>query len=167
MKNDYNAEKGITEYISIYVTKEQKKNIEDAQSVNAEMKVIDEVLKLRKRDFKADMEALDSDLLIYKWQNGASLFQKLATSKMIKIITCGKGCKGKNEVPSYNKKIEELEKKVKPVADIIDGLCNKFDKVNSYKFDRILEIIRKIESMTEKEAEIMHHLIESGRMNNE
>jgi len=148
----------------IWVPKEVKEIYEKMESDHEKLKIVDEMIKNRKIDITYAIEALDDDLLRFK---AFSLkykteLQKVYDEQNDKLEKLFEDC---GDIQSkMHLKIEETTKKLDPVTDKIKEINVALDKVNTYKIERVIELIEKFNRMNEEDKRLFEILIKQSNI---
>lgn len=153
------------EYLSLWVTSKKKKEYEDIMSIRGKEAVVDEFIKDTKNELRFDLEGLDEDLLIYKglmvkWTRALQDAFKESTGKKEKLWE-----EFFNVVPKFSEKVEKLKKDLNPVIAIIDNLEKRLNKFDNWNADKLLNLIEKVSSMSEKDIEIVKLIMDNFEFN--
>jgi len=146
----------------IWVPKEVKEIYEKMESDQEKLKLVDEMIKNRKIDITYSIEALDDDLLRFK---AFSLkykteLQKVYDDQSDKLEKLFEDC---GDVQSkMHLKIEEIKSKLDPIVSKIKSINETLDKVNTYKIEKVIELIEKFNRMSEEDKRLFEMLIKQS-----
>ena len=143
----------------IWVPKEIKEVLEKMDSDNEKLRIVDEYINNRKIDITYSIEALDDDLLRFK---AFSLkykteLQKVYQEQNDKLEKLFEDC---GDIQSkMHLKIEETKNKLDPIVSKIKSINETLDKVNTYKIEKVIELIEKFNRMSEEDKRLFEMLI--------
>ena len=143
----------------IWVPKEIKEVLEKMDSDNEKLRIVDEYINNRKLDITYSIEALDDDLLRFK---AFSLKYKTELQKVYqeqgdKLEKLFEDC---GDIQSkMHLKIEETKNKLDPIVSKIKSINETLDKVNTYKIEKVIELIEKFNRMSEEDKRLFEMLI--------
>ena len=143
----------------IWVPKEIKEVLEKMESDNEKLRIVDEYINNRKLDITYSIEALDDDLLRFK---AFSLKYKTELQKVYqeqgdKLEKLFEDC---GDIQSkMHLKIEETKSKLDPIVNKIKSINETLDKVNTYKIEKVIELIEKFNRMNEEDKRLFEMLI--------
>lgn len=143
----------------IWVSKEIKETIEKMETDQEKLKLVDKMINDRKLDITFAIEALDDDLLRFK---AFSLKYKTELQKVYeeqgdKLEKLFEDC-GDIQSKMYVK-IEETKNKLDPITSKIKSINETLEKVNTYKIERVIELIEKFNRMSEEDKRLFEILI--------
>jgi len=143
----------------IWVPKEVKETIEKMESDQEKLKVVDKMINDRKLDITFAIEALDDDLLRFK---AFSLkykteLQKVYEEQSDKLEKLFEDC-GDIQSKMYHK-IEETKDKLDPITSKIKSINETLEKINTYKIERVIDLIEKFNRMSEEDKRLFEILI--------
>jgi len=146
----------------IWVSKEVKTIFESLDSDHEKLKIVDDLIKNRKLDITYAIESLDDDLLVFK---AFSLkykteLQKVYDEQSDKLEKLFENC-GDIQSKMYLK-IEETKTKLNPITDKIKAINETLDKVNTYKIEKLIELIEKFNRMSEEDKRLFEILIKQS-----
>jgi len=145
----------------IWVSKEVKETIEKMESDQEKLKLVDKMINDRKLDITYAIESLDDDLLVFK---AFSLkykteLQKVYDEQSDKLEKLFENC-GDIQSKMYLK-IEETKTKLEPIISKIKSINETLEKVNTYKIERLIELIEKFNRMSEEDKKLFEILIKN------
>ncbi len=143
----------------IWVTKEQANLFNSIDSDLNKKNFVDKLIADRKIDIENSIESLDDDLLRLK---AFALTYKTELKKVYEEQD-----KALQDLwESHDEKIYELKEKIKQLKPELQGVKNQIDEVNkvmngvsTYNIDKLLEVIHKVNYMSEADKELMINLI--------
>jgi len=142
----------------IWVSSELKDVYEKVDSDQEKLNIVEELINSRKIDITYAIEALDDDLLRFK---AFSLrykteLQKVYDDQSEKLEKIFDDC-GDIQSKMYLK-IEETKTKLNPVTDKIKEINVALEKVNTYKIERVIELIEKFNRMNEEDKRLFENI---------
>lgn len=149
----------------IWVTKEQAKIFTDLDSEINQKSFVDKLITERKIDIQSSIESLDDDLLRLK---SFTLTYKTELKKVYEEQD-----KALEDLwASHDEKIYDLKKKItqlKPELEKVKNEINEVSKImggiSTYSIDKLLEVIHKVNNMTESDKKLMLDLINLSQKN--
>lgn len=143
----------------IWVSKEMAEIYNKMESDDEKLKCVAKYIDSKKQTITADIEALDDDLLRFK---AFALKYKTEIEKVYNeqsdalekvFLDCG-------DVQSkMYLKIEETKKALLPIVDKIKEVNKTLDNINTYKIERMIELIHKFSVMNDEEKRILEIII--------
>ena len=148
------------------MSSELKDVYEKVDSDQEKLNIVEELINSRKIDITYAIEALDDDLLRFK---AFSLrykteLQKVYDDQSEKLEKIFDDC-GDIQSKMYLK-IEETKTKLNPVTDKIKEINVALEKVNTYKIERVIELIEKFNRMNEEDKRLFEILIKQSNISN-
>jgi len=150
----------------IWVPKAMKETIEKMDSDQEKLKLVDEYIKNRKLDITYSIESLDDDLLMFK---AFSLKYKTELQKVYeeqgdKLEKLFEDC---GDIQSkMHQKIKETKDKLEPIISNIKSINETLDKVNTYKIEKVIDLIEKFNRMSEDDKRLFEMLIKQTDISN-
>ena len=143
----------------IWVSKEVKTIFESLDSDHEKLRIVDELIKDRKLGITQDIESLDDDLLRFK---AFSLkykteLQKVYDEQSDKLEKLFENC-GDIQSKMYLK-IEETKTKLNPITDKIKEVNKTLESLNTYKIERVIELLNTFNKMSEEDKRLFEILI--------
>lgn len=143
----------------IWVTKEQAKIFNDLDADGNKKNFVDKLIADRKIDIESSIECLDDDLLRLK------AFALTYKTELKKVYD--EQDKALEELwGTHDKKIYELKEKIRQLKPELQNIKNQIDEVNkvmngvsTYNIDKLLEVVRKVNGMSEDDKKLMIDLI--------
>lgn len=143
----------------IWVTKEQKEAFNDLNSDQNKKNFVDKLIADRKIDIENSIECLDDDLLRLK------AFALTYKTELKKVYDEQDEALEKLW-ETHDEKIYELKEKIKQLKPELQNIKNQIDKVSeimnglsTYNIDKLLEVVRKVNGMSEDDKKLMIDLI--------
>ena len=171
-KETFEYECGVDkEYISMYVSKEFKEMWEESKD---KQKLFDSYIVKHiedvKKDLHASVESLDDEILEFKGtcikyrREFAEVTEGIVddTYKSMEKLQTSRHQFEQN-IKSMNTELDRVEKRVDDVTKKIDGINSKVSGVSVYKLENVLELLNKIENLTEKQQRMFEFLIENNK----
>jgi len=143
----------------IWVSKDIKVIFESLDSDHEKLRIVDELIKDRKLGITQDIESLDDDLLRFK---AFSLKYKTELQKVYEDQNdkLGKLFEDIGDISSkMYLKIEETKNKLNPITDKIKEVNKTLESLNTYKIERVIELIDKFNRMSEEDKRLFEILI--------
>jgi predicted nucleic acid-binding Zn-ribbon protein len=149
----------------IWVTKEQAKIFNELGSDINKKTLIDELISRRKVDIQSSIESLDDDLLRLK------AFALTYKTELKKVYD--EQDKALQDLwESSDAKIHELKGKIQQLKPELQNVKNQIDEVNkfmngvsTYGIDKLIEMVHKINNMSEADKKLITDLINLTKMN--
>ncbi len=146
-------------FVSLYVSEAKAAEYEKLKGTVHDDDIIQQYIDKTKRCIETDFDALEDDLLTYKssvskWHKalkGAYEDQNEKTEALFLKFDAQK--------PSLHKKIKALEESVQPLESMIDNINKKLNKLDTWKVEKIIEVIHKLSSMGDEEREMLKILL--------
>ena len=146
----------------VWVPKEKATQLKAAESENAQMAIIDDIIAKTKRSMRIDLEALDEDVLVFK---GTLLQYKKAYSEALNAhldATYKLWEDIDSKLPNMRSKAEKtvagfaiIAPELQKVSDTIDGITRKIESVNAYQLKNMVELIETIQNADNKTRDIL------------
>jgi len=143
----------------IWVAKEVKEVYEKMESDHEKLRIVNELINSRKLDITYAIESLDDDLLRFK---AFSLrykteLQKVYDDQSDKLEKLFEDCGGVQD--KMYLKIKETQDRLDPITSKIKSINETLDKINTYKIERVIELIDKFNRMSEEDKRLFEILI--------
>jgi len=143
----------------IWVTKEQAEIFQELGSDDKKKNFVDKLIADRKIDIESSIECLDDDLLRLK------AFALTYKTELRKVYD--EQDKALEELwASHDEKIYELKEKIKQLKPEFENVKNQInevgkimDGVSTYNIDKLLEVVHKVNYMSEADKKLMVDLI--------
>jgi len=143
----------------IWVSKEVKTIFESLDSDHEKLRIVDELIKDRKLGITQDIESLDDDLLRFK---AFSLKYKTELQKIYEDQNdkLGKLFEDIGDISSkMYLKIEDTKNKLNPITDKIKEVNKTLESLNTYKIERVIELLNTFNKMSEEDKRLFEILI--------
>lgn len=144
----------------IWVTKEQAKTFKDLETDISKKNFVDKLIKERKLDIQYSIESLDDDLLRLK---AFALTYKTELSKVYeeqdKVLEELWETHA-SKIYELKQKIQQLKPDLEKVAKEIGELNKSLSNVSTYAIDRLVEVVHKVNSMSDADKKLMTDLID-------
>ena len=150
----------------IWVSKEVKTIFESLDSDHEKLRIVDDLINNRKLDITYAIESLDDDLLMFK---AFSLKYKTELQKVYeeqgdKLEKLFEDC---GDIQSkMHQKIKETKDKLEPIISNIKSINETLDKVNTYKIEKVIDLIEKFNRMSEDDKRLFEMLIKQTDISN-
>lgn len=146
-------------YVSLYVSKEKAEEFNKLKGVVHDDDIIQQYLDETKRDIKIDLDSLNDDILQYKamaskWHKEMSKAYDSQVEKTELLFE-----KFDEQRPFFNEKVDQLKHAIQPVNSMIKDLEISMSKINSWKIEKLLDLINKISMMSGREKEMLKFLM--------
>jgi len=146
----------------IWVPREIKEVLEKMDSDNEKLRIVDEYINSRKVEITYTIEALDDDLLRFK---AFSLkykteLQKVYEEQNAKLEKLFEDIGGMQD--NIYLKIEQAKKQLNPITDKIKEVNKTLDNINTYKIERLIELLEKFNRMSEEDKRLFEILIKES-----
>lgn len=143
----------------IWVTKEQARIFNDLDADENKKNFVDKLIRDRKVDIQNSIESLDDDLLRLK------AFALTYKTELKKVYD--EQDKALEELwESHDEKIYELKEKIKQLKPELQNVKSQIDEVSkvmnglsTYNIDKLIEVVRKVNGMSEDDKKLMTDLI--------
>lgn len=149
----------------IWVTKEQAEILKDLGSDENQKNFVDKLISERKIDMQYAIESLDDDLLRLK------AFALTYKTELKKVYDEQDEALEKLW-ETHDEKIYELKEKIKQLKPELQNVKNQIDEVSkimnglsTYNIDKLLEVVRKVNGMSEDDKRLMVDLINLTKNN--
>lgn len=143
----------------VYVDDEWADRIEEAQSDESKLNIINEFIDSTKRSYRLDYQSLQEDVLMYK-------ALMLETKKAFKEASEEhvKGCyelweNFEKEISGLKGKTSSLVKVLAPVKEEIKTIKQNLDSVSLWQIKELLEIIERISMLSSDNSDIIKFLL--------
>lgn len=148
----------------IWVSQEQAKIFNELDSEKNQKSFVDKLITERKLDIQNSIEALDDDLLRLK---AFALNYKTELKKVY-----DEQDKALEELwESHDEKIYELKEKIKQLNPELENVkkqileLNKvMDSVSTYNVDKLIEVVHKVNGMSDADKKLMVELINMSQV---
>lgn len=143
---------------------EKFKEMEKDSSKNEQrLKAFDDYMKTvsdrSRSEFKADLENLEEDVAIYK----GLMLQVRQSFEKAKDEALGASYaiweNFEKEIPSVNKKVEEITNTLKPLIELTGNLNSELGKLQTWNIKEVVEVIRNLSSLCGKNKQMIDFLI--------
>jgi predicted nucleic acid-binding Zn-ribbon protein len=143
----------------IWVSKEVKAIYENLDSDQEKLRIIEETIKSRKEDITYTIESLDDDLLRFKAfaLKYKTELQKVYEEQNNQLEKLFEDIGGMQD--NIYLKIEQAKKQLNPITDKVKEINKTLDNVNTYKIERLIELIEKFNRMSEENKMLFELLI--------
>ena len=153
----------------IWVDKEFADRFNEAKSKKAErdvqIQILEDYMKTvtdaSKSDFKANLECLEEDVAIY---SGLMLHVKQAFNKAKdEALTSSYALweEYEKDMPNVGKKTKAITDSLNPFLEKLKEINAQLDKINTYKFDKVIETVAKFNGMSDESKKVMRFLFDN------
>jgi len=129
----------------IWVTKGQAEMFKELNSEVSQNNFVDKLIKERKLDIQNSIENLDDDLLRLKSFG-------LTYKTELKKVYDEKIYELKNKITQLKPELEKATSQVKEVSNALSG-------ISTYSIERLIDVVYKVNNMSEKDKKLMMDLI--------
>ena len=129
----------------IWVTKGQAEMFKELNSEVSQNNFVDKLIKERKLDIQNSIENLDDDLLRLKSFG-------LTYKTELKKVYDEKIYELKNKITQLKPELEKATSQVKEVSNALSG-------ISTYSIERLIDVVYKVNCMSEKDKKLMIDLI--------
>lgn len=146
----------------VWVPKEKAAQLKAAESENAQMAIIDDIIANTKRSMRIDLEALDEDVLVFK---GTLLQYKKAYSEALNAHLDASYKLWEDidsKIPNMRAKAEKtvadfaiVAPELQKIVNVIDDIATKLGDVNVYQLKNMVELIETIQNADNKTRDIL------------
>ena len=151
----------------IWVTKEQAKIFKDLDSELDKKNFVDKLIAERKIDIQNSIESLDDDLLRLK-AFALTYKTKLAKTYDEQTEVLEKLWKTHDEkIYELNNKIKQLQSELEKAIEQIKSINNSLSNISTYSIDKLIEVVHKVNNMSEADKKLMVDLINMTQVKSE
>ena len=148
----------------IWVTKEQADTLKKLESDEGQKNFVDDLINRRKLDIQNSIELLDDDLLRLKaFTLNYKTELKKAYEEQDKALE-DLWIAHDERIAESKKKIQQLKPELQEVKKQIDDVYKFMNGVSTYGIDKLLEIVHKVNNMSEEDKKLMSDLINLNRV---
>lgn len=144
---------------NVYIDDEWAKKIEDAQSDESKLSVINEFIDSTKRSYRLDYQSLQEDVLMYK-------ALMLETKKAFKEASEEhvKGCyelweNFDKEISGLKTKTSSIVQVLNPVKKEIETIKQSLDSISLWQIKELLDIVEKISMLSGNNNDMIKFLL--------
>lgn len=149
----------------IWVPKSMKKLIDELESDNAKLNLVEKWIEQRKLNIKSDIESLDDDLLMFKAfalkykKELESVFDE--QDKQLEDLwnKCNDSCR-----ESINK-INKVKDELRNVVSQVDSVKKTLDGISTYKIEQLLNLVERFNRMSQEEKGFFELLLKHSKEN--
>lgn len=153
-----------TESVFFYLTPEDKKKFDASKdNYDLQLSIINQYFESEKNWIKSEMQQIDDNLLQYR-------ALMLKTREAVKEAHKEHYDKINDfwddiskSIPSFRQKVENINKELKPIVSELQQIKTLINDTSTYSLERIMLLVDKFSSMTEKDKEFFMVLFEHSK----
>lgn len=154
----------------IWVPAEKAAEFKAAESENAQLAIIDNIIASTKRNMRADLEVLDEDVLQFR---GMLLKYKKAYSEALQVhydATYKIWEDIDSKIPNMKRKAEQsvaefavIAPELEKVSSQIDMITARIEKVNIYQLTHMVELVQAIQNTDDATKAILGKVLAAAK----
>lgn len=146
----------------IWVNKDFAKIYKDLESDIKKADLVNELIRDKKADITNHIQGLDDDLLRFKAfaLNYSTEFKKaydMQVEKLEQIYDASSEPIGK-----INRTTARMKKEIEKISEIVNKLDSKLKNLNTYKLEKVLDLINTYSNMSEEDKKIFKVILDNN-----
>lgn len=138
----------------IWVNKDLAEQYKELDTDFKKVELVNKIIADKKLDITNDIQNLDDDLLRFKAfaLNYSTAFKKTYEDQSEKLFKIWEDCS--EPINKIDAKTMSIRKDIIGISKDIDGLAKQLETLNTYKLERLIELIQTYNNMSDNDKDV-------------